>query len=528
MNSARTNWLRALVLFGVALAGTHAAAQTAGRVLLAAGEVSVLRAGTEIALATGAEIMTGDIVRTGEASSAQLRFTDAGIVAMRAKSRFHVADYRFTGADDGVSGATFALLEGGLRTLTGLIGRGRQDRYRMATPLASVGIRGTTYALVYCQKDCEDDEGGIAADGAYGLVFEGRVAVANAGGEREFGPEEAFFVADASTPAQALATRPRFLRDRLEARARREERREQIEARQQAIMERREQVAKATAVLDARLGNVAVAGAGSAPIVVADLRDSSGNIALFGVGLGAGVAFSTVNAPYTVVDGGKGTVIQLDAERGFVDRFSFNDGAQAGDRQTAPVLDSGRIEGDGGAIWGRWGPGAVVSAGGFTGAPSTGVHFFFGALTPESLFGVVPAAATAVRYEYAGGPRPTDERGNAGQFLAGSFIVNFLQRSISGTVSYSVDAVTYSLPVPNGTALNVGRGFIGFNVVGERAGSWSCACNNTGGILERYAVSGLFLGSRAQGIGVSFGTEDNRLGRTAGVGIFRCVSGGCR
>ena len=281
-------------------------------------------------------------------------------------------------------------------------------------------------------------------------------------------------------------------------------------------------------MLDARLGNVAVAGAGSAPIVVADLRDSSGNIALFGVGLGAGVAFSTVNAPYTVVDGGKGTVIQLDAERGFVDRFSFNDGAQAGDRQTAPVLDSGRIEGDGGAIWGRWGPGAVVSAGGFTGAPSTGVHFFFGALTPESLFGVVPAAATAVRYEYAGGPRPTDERGNAGQFLAGSFIVNFLQRSISGTVSYSVDAVTYSLPVPNGTALNVGRGFIGFNVVGERAGSWSCACNNTGGILERYAVSGLFLGSRAQGIGVSFGTEDNRLGRTAGVGIFRCVSRGCR
>lgn len=528
MNSARTNGLRLLVLLCLWLGALDAWAQPAGRVLVAVGEVSVRRAGSEVPLATGAEVLNGDVVRTGAASSAQLRFTDASIVAMRAKSRFQIADYRFTGADDGVSGAAFALLEGGLRTLTGLIGRSRQDRYRMSTPLASIGIRGTAYALVYCQKDCEDDEGGVAADGAYGVVFEGRVGVANAGGEREFGEEEAFFVADANTPAQMLATRPRFLRDRLEARARREERREQMEARAQAIAERREQVARAAAALDARLGNVAVAGTGNAPIVVADLRDSSGNIALIGVGLGAGVAFATVNAPYAIVDGGKGTVIQLDAQRGFVDRFSFNEGAQTGDRQTAPVLDNGRIEGDGGAVWGRWGPGAAVSAGGFTGVPSTGVHFFFGTLTPESLFGVVPAAATAVRYEYAGGPRPTDERGNAGQFLSGSFIVNFLQRSISGSVSYFVDSVTYSLPVPSGTALNVGRGFIGFNVLGERAGGWTSALDNTSGILERYAVSGLFLGSRAQGIGVAFGTEDNRLGRTAGVGIFRCVSGGCR
>ena len=68
--------------------------------------------------------------------SAQLRFSDETLVALRAKSRFHVADYRFGGADDGASTAVFALLQGGLRTITGLIGRGRPERYRMTTPLA--------------------------------------------------------------------------------------------------------------------------------------------------------------------------------------------------------------------------------------------------------------------------------------------------------------------------------------------------------------------------------------------------------
>jgi hypothetical protein len=140
----------------------------------------------------------------------------------------------------------------------------------------------------------------------------------------------------------------------------------------------------------------------------------------------------------------------------------------------------------------------------------------------------VPPGLTSVRYEYAGGPRPTDERGNAGQFLDGAFVVNFVERSIGGHLNYRVDTVTYNLPIPQGTALRFGRGFAGFNVVGVGTGNWSCSCNNTSGALGHYSVSGLFLGSRAQGLGVTFGTQDPIAGRTAGAGIFRCVSGRCR
>jgi hypothetical protein len=522
-------WLAILLT----LVSLDAAAQAVGRVLIAAGEVTATRAGRTVALASGSELENGDLVATGEASSAQLRFNDETVVALRDRSRFHIADYRFTGADDGVSQAAFNLLKGGLRTITGLIGRARPERYRLRTPLATVGVRGTAYSLVHCEQDCEADDGTMAADGTYGLVFEGRIAVANEGGEREFGADEAFFVADATSPPQPLLARPRLLRDRLEARARREERREQMEARAQAIAAQREAAARFAVAAAARTGDpnarpVALIGTALSPIVVSDLKDASGNVALLGPGLGAGVGFAAANIPVAIVDGGRGTVIVLDGQRGFLERFSFNGGAQAGDRGNVPVVDNGRIDGDGGAVWGRWAPGAAVQVGGVTGTPSTGVHFFFGNLTPESLFGVMPAGATAVRYDYAGGPRPTDGQGNAGQFLAGSFIVNFVNRSIGGDLSYRIAAVTYTLPVPQGTALVPGRGFIGFNVAQRGAGSWSSALGNASGTLDAYAVSGIFLGSRAQGLGITFAPDDARAGRSAGAGIFRCVSGGCR
>jgi hypothetical protein len=518
----------------LAFCALDAAAQSIGRVLTAVGEVTATRGGRELPLASGAAVERGDVIHTGEKSSAQLRFTDESIVAMRASSRFAVADYRFTGSDDGVSQAVFNLVRGGLRTLTGLIGKARQDRYQMRTPLASIGIRGTTYTVVHCQQDCIADDGTKAPDGTYGVVFDGRIAVGNPVGEREFGADEAFFVADLRTPPQALLSRPGFLRDRLEARARREEVREQMEARAAAVAAMREQLSRLASIVEARLGfsdarAVAQVGTSASPIVViADLRDPNGNIALIGPGLGAGVSFSTVFGPAAFVDGGQGTLIELDGNRGVLERFIFNGGQQSGSRNGAAVSEGGSLSGDGGAVFGRWAPGAIVTISGTTGAPSTGLHFFFGNLTPESLItGGVPSGATAVRYDFVTGTRPTDEQGNLGQMINGSFTVNFVQRNVSGSLAYSVDRIAYNLPVAQ-TPLVTGRGFIGFGIDQRNAGTWLNTQTNTAGTIDRFMVSGLLLGSRAQGMGVNFATDDAQAGRTAGVALFRCVSGGCR
>jgi hypothetical protein len=518
----------------------EALAQVAGRVLSAAGEVVATRAGRDVALTAGSTVERGDVIRVGEESTAQIRFSDEAIVALRARTRFAISEYRFTGQDDGISQAAYNLLQGGLRTLTGLIGKARRDRFTLSTKLATVGIRGTAFTVVLCQQDCVEADGTSVADGAYGVVFDGRIAVSNDAGTAEFGAEEAFYVSDIKSLPQPLVGRPGFLRDRMEARARRE-RREQMEERRQAQQQAQREAAAARppassseakpqqSPANQNLRPVGQLGASSSPIiVVTDLRDPNGNVALVGVGLGAGVGFAGASEPFAVVDGGRGTLIELDRDRGFVERFVFNEGAQSGSRGNALVLDNGKIEGDGGAVWGRWAPGASVTGDGQTGVPPTGVHFFFGNLTPEALFGTIPTGAVAVRYDYAGGPRPTNERGMPGQFLSGTFIVNFLQRAIQGQLNYRIDDYTYLLPVPSGTPLVAGRGFVGFNVSATNGGSWQCACSGTSGTLDRYSVSGLFLGSRAQGLGVNFATVDSVSGRTAGAGVFRCVSGGCK
>jgi hypothetical protein len=528
-----------ILLIAILFISGIADAQEVGRVLSAAGEVMVSRAGRDFPLATGALLENGDVVRTGAESTVQIRFADESLVALRAKSRFEVADFRFTGSDDGVSRAVLGLLQGGMRTLTGLIGRTYRDRYSLRSPLATVGIRGTAFSLVLCQGDCFEAEGVPAPDGAYGEVFDGRVSVANDAGEIEFAAEEAFFVASRAAIPQPLVGRPGFLRDRQEARARREQQmRAAIEARREqatreAIAASRLSVAASTkealqSLIASGRATVTPSAPNSPIVAVTDLRDDSGNIALVGVGLGAGVGFATQTDAAAIVDGGAGAVVVLDKDRGVLEQFSFNFGAQQGDRQQSLVLDGGKVTGDGGAVWGRWSPGAAVSVGGQAGVPPTGVHFFFGNLTPESTLHSVPAGATAVRYEYVGGPRPTDAQGNAGQFLGGVFTVNFVQRTLGGQLDYRVDTTTYHLPVPDSTPLVAGRGFVGFTTTQRNAGSWQCSCSGTSGSIDQYSVSGLFLGSRAQGLGVNFATVDAQAGRTAGAAVLQCPAAGCR
>ena len=56
------------------------------------------------------------------------------------------------------SRAFFRLVKGGFRTVSGLIGKASQDDYRVNTPVATIGIRGTRYGVRICQGECADRE----------------------------------------------------------------------------------------------------------------------------------------------------------------------------------------------------------------------------------------------------------------------------------------------------------------------------------------------------------------------------------
>ncbi|MBV5276984.1 FecR domain-containing protein, partial [bacterium] len=58
---------------------------------------------------------------------------------------FRVDDYQYSGKTDGQEKGFFSLLKGGLRTITGLVGRSNRDNYKVTTSVATIGIRGTEY-----------------------------------------------------------------------------------------------------------------------------------------------------------------------------------------------------------------------------------------------------------------------------------------------------------------------------------------------------------------------------------------------
>lgn len=514
------------VMLGAGLHAATAAAQVAGRVLLAVGEVSALRNGQVVPLTVGATVENRDSLRVGSESSAQIRFSDDSIVALRAGTEFQVENYTFTGREGAGSQAVFNLVRGGFRTLTGLIGRTDRESYRVRTPISTVGIRGTSYTLVLCQQDCFDEDGQLAPDGNYGLVLEGRVVVSNGAGLAEFGADEAFFVADARSPPQPLLGRPGFLRDRLEARQRQRDR-------QQAALQamRREAGDRPDPRKDGPQPPRLIAGTANAPISAVDLKDESGNIAVLGAGLGVGIGWTAGLEERAQVEGGRGTVITLDGQTKSFDGFKFFANGMTGTRGTAAIKDSGGIAGDGGMIWGRWEPGAQISLNGQTFAPPTGVYFIYGNLTPPSALPQPLASTTALMgtltYDYVGGPRPTDAAGNVGQFLSGSFTVNFLDRTLDGQVSYQVGSYTYTIPVPAGTRLTANSGYVGFETRATNSGTWTCACSGSSGTLDATSIGGLFTGSRAQGLGVVFSANDTVAGRTAGAAAFKCRGPRC-
>src|SRR5712691_8002010 len=209
-----------IILLGLLSAPDLALAQ-AGRFLLAVGDVVVARGPTEIRAATGTEVQSGDTIRVGPASNAQIRLTDESIVGLRPGTLFRLDEFAYSGQGDGNERSLFTLLKGGFRTVTGAIGRlHSRERYAVRTPTATIGIRGTHYTVVHCDNDCGGAERGSISNGTYGGVTDGRIEVVNQTGEHEFAANTFFYVANANTAPQNLIAPPTFLYDRLEGQSR--------------------------------------------------------------------------------------------------------------------------------------------------------------------------------------------------------------------------------------------------------------------------------------------------------------------
>ena len=207
--------------FCAAALALPARAESAGKVLGADGDVLVLRGSQILRLFRGAAVESGDQIHTGSDGKVLIVFTDSGLVWIRANSDFVVDEYSY--AQGRRETAFFSLLKGGARSVTGLIGRRTRSNFRLRIPVATIGIRGTDFSVVMCQRDCRESDGSIAAKGLYGEVVQGRIAVTPLEErflEREFGAGEFFHLADERSSPTPLFLPPPFLRSAQDEQAR--------------------------------------------------------------------------------------------------------------------------------------------------------------------------------------------------------------------------------------------------------------------------------------------------------------------
>jgi len=93
----------------------------------------------------GQTLPNGSTITTGPKSYAVLKFEDGTVVLLKENTAFQVQSYSFQPKAPENANAIFNLVRGGLRLITGTVTSRNRDALRVATPLATIGIRGTEF-----------------------------------------------------------------------------------------------------------------------------------------------------------------------------------------------------------------------------------------------------------------------------------------------------------------------------------------------------------------------------------------------
>jgi hypothetical protein len=199
-------WLLLAALLAPAAAWAQATVQHLS------GTLSVQRAdGTVRLLSERSEVRHADLITTERDTYAQLRFTDGALVTLRPSSQVRLDSYRFVEAQPGNDNFVIALLKGGLRKVTGLVGRrGTRDAFRLVTPTATVGIRGTDFSVIHVEPAQVPGSG--PAPGTYFPVAEGAIGVTSGGIEQLLGVGQTGFAPTTFAPPQIVPPPPNLPR----------------------------------------------------------------------------------------------------------------------------------------------------------------------------------------------------------------------------------------------------------------------------------------------------------------------------
>ncbi len=95
----------------------------------------------------GTDIRVQDQITTEANGHVHIRFVDQALMSLRPRTRLEIVSYHFDAERPERSIVKFNLIEGVTRTISGDAAKAATDRFRLNTPIAAIGVRGTDFVV---------------------------------------------------------------------------------------------------------------------------------------------------------------------------------------------------------------------------------------------------------------------------------------------------------------------------------------------------------------------------------------------
>jgi hypothetical protein len=162
------------------------------------------QSGVSDPVTVGQKIYEQQTITAGADGEVHIVTEDGGIIAIRPNTVFRVDKYKAEGSS--LDRIFMSLLKGSVRSITGWIGKHDHSAYRITTPTATIGIRGTDHETTVIVSGDGDQPG------TYDTVNTGSTVLKTSRGEVDVTPGKfAFTPRDRRAAPFFLAHRPRFL-----------------------------------------------------------------------------------------------------------------------------------------------------------------------------------------------------------------------------------------------------------------------------------------------------------------------------
>ena len=137
----------ALVFFAaLSVSGSSFAQGAQGYVQEVSGNVTAqVGTGQPAKVEKGQTLVNNATITTAPQSYAVLKFEDGTAVVLKENTSFQIQNYAYNAKAPENANAIFNLVRGGLKMITGLVTSRNRDALKVATPLATIGIRGTEF-----------------------------------------------------------------------------------------------------------------------------------------------------------------------------------------------------------------------------------------------------------------------------------------------------------------------------------------------------------------------------------------------